>query len=112
MATPPIAIRAEGLWKTYRIHPPDAPRRFGRRGAVDFHALSDVGFEVPEGAALGIVGHNGATEQTALSLAGPGEAIGSFPTGGIAVIDLEAPRWGSLVPGSGRLIHFLRPPKG
>ena len=62
--------------------------------------------------ALIIVGHNSATEQTALALVGPGEAIGSFPIGGIAVIDLEVPTWGSLVPGSGRLVHFLRPPKG
>ncbi len=62
--------------------------------------------------ALMIIGHNSATEQTAASLVGPGAATGSFPTGGIAVIDLEASAWTALVPGSGRLIHFLRPPKG
>ena len=61
---------------------------------------------------LMVVGHNSATETTAMTLVGPGEALGSFPTGGIAVIDLQAPAWGSLVPGSGRLIHFLRPAKG
>ena len=60
---------------------------------------------------LMVVGHNSATEETARALIGRGEAVGSFPTGGIAVIDIEAAGWTSLVPGSGRLVHFLRPPK-
>lgn len=61
---------------------------------------------------LMIVGHNSAMEETARALTPRGDAIGSFPTGGIAAIDLDAPDWVSLVPGSGRLVHFLRPPKG
>lgn len=65
-----------------------------------------------EAKVLMLIGHNSATEQTALSLAGQGEAIGNFPTGGIAVIDFEAAGWSDLVRGSGRLIHFLRPPRG
>ena len=60
---------------------------------------------------LMVIGHNSATEETARALAGRDEAIGSFPTGGIAVMDLEASDWTSLQRGIGRLVHFLRPPK-
>lgn len=61
---------------------------------------------------LMVVGHNSATEQTALLLAGQGSGIGAFPTGGIAVIDLDVPDWGQIKPGIGQLVHYLRPPKG
>lgn len=61
---------------------------------------------------LMLVGHNSATERTALSLSGSGEPIGGFPTGGIAVIDCDIPGWMNLVPRCGRLVHFVRPPKG
>ena len=61
---------------------------------------------------LMVIGHNSATERTCQALVGPGDTMDSFPTGGIAVMDLEASAWSSVAPGSGRLIHFLRPPKG
>jgi len=70
MPARPVAIRAEGLWKTYVIHPPGTPRRFGRRPGVEFHALRDVSFDVPEGAVLGIVGRNGAGKSTLLKVLG------------------------------------------
>lgn len=60
---------------------------------------------------LMLVGHNSATEETALTLNAGGEAIGSFPTGGVAVIDCEITDWRELLPRCGRLVHFLRPPK-
>lgn len=60
---------------------------------------------------LMVVGHNSATEQTALLLAGRGSGIGAFPTGGIAVIDFDVPDWGQIATGMGRLVHYLRPPK-
>jgi phosphohistidine phosphatase len=60
---------------------------------------------------LMVIGHNSATEETARALASRDQAVASFPTGGIAVIDLHAPAWTSLAPGSGQLVHFLRPPK-
>ncbi|RYE49705.1 MAG: histidine phosphatase family protein [Hyphomicrobiales bacterium] len=61
---------------------------------------------------LMLVGHNSATENTALALSAGGEALGSFPTGGIAVLDCDVTDWMELAPRCGRLLHFLRPPKG
>jgi|GEM_PF-4062905 len=68
MSAAPLAIRAEGLWKTYRIHPPGTPRRLLHHPTFEFHALQDVNFDVPEGAVLGIVGHNGAGKSTLLKV--------------------------------------------
>lgn len=61
---------------------------------------------------LMLVGHNSATENTALALSAGGEALGSFPTAGIAVLDCDVTDWMELAPRCGRLLHFLRPPKG
>lgn len=61
---------------------------------------------------LMLVGHNSATEQTALLLSTEGDVLGNFPTGGIAVIGCESSDWMELVPRCGRLTHFLRPPRG
>jgi phosphohistidine phosphatase len=60
---------------------------------------------------LAVVGHNSATEQTALAISTAGEAIGNFATAGIAVIDCEISSWTDLMPRCGRLLHYLRPPK-
>lgn len=61
---------------------------------------------------LMLVGHNSATEVTTLSINAGSEAIGGFPTGGIAVLDCEIASWNSLAPRCGQLRHYLRPPKG
>ncbi|KQW80595.1 hypothetical protein ASC89_11120 [Devosia sp. Root413D1] len=61
---------------------------------------------------LMLLGHNSATEQTALTFSADGAALGNFPTAGIAVIDCEISDWMELAPRCGRLVHFLRPPKG
>jgi len=61
---------------------------------------------------LMFVGHNSATEQTAQLLASGNEFDGSFPTGGIAVLDCEVSNWMDLRPHCGQARHFLRPPKG
>jgi lipopolysaccharide transport system ATP-binding protein len=63
-----MAIRAEGVWKTYRIHQLGSACRLWRRPKVDFHALQAIDFELPEGAVLGIIGHNGAGKSTLLKI--------------------------------------------
>lgn len=61
---------------------------------------------------LMLVGHNSATEETALTVGTGGEAIGNFATAGIAVLDCDISGWGEIVPSCGRLLQYLRPPKG
>ena len=73
-AEPGPAIVVEGLSKCYHIY--DKPRDRlaqalfqGRRTFYrEFWALRDVSFEVPQGAALGIVGRNGSGKSTLLQL--------------------------------------------
>lgn len=67
---------------------------------------------------LMVVGHNPATEETATLLASNGDPdalaglMAKFPTGGIAVLDVDISHWRALEPGTGRVVHFLRPPRG
>jgi lipopolysaccharide transport system ATP-binding protein len=80
-----IAIKAEGLGKRYRLGQDQdrylrlsevlsgmlrAPfrRRVERPPNADFWALRDVSFEIPEGAAVGIIGRNGAGKSTLLKI--------------------------------------------
>ena len=77
-----LAITASSLSKSYRIRHrhADTPTRatealmarvrhpFRRDPVEEFHALSDVDFEIPVGEAVGIVGRNGAGKSTLLKL--------------------------------------------
>jgi phosphohistidine phosphatase len=62
-----------------------------------------------------VVGHNPASQATALMLAGKGERTAlaqlaaKFPTAALAVIDFEADSWVEIAPRSGRLAAFLTP---
>lgn len=64
---------------------------------------------------LMLVGHNPAIESLARLLAGSGnedtlaELAGKFPTAALAVIGFAAADWQAVRPGSGKLVHFIRP---
>jgi phosphohistidine phosphatase len=69
---------------------------------------------VPERAqSLLVVGHDPGLSALALWLAGSGAALGrvaaKFPTGALAVIEIERAEWHSLVKGCGRLTAFITP---
>jgi lipopolysaccharide transport system ATP-binding protein len=74
-----VAIRAEGLSKTYSIRVPQADGQLKR---VDKLALQDVSFEVSEGDVLGIIGRNGSGKSTLLKIL----ARVTTPTKGHAVV--------------------------
>jgi phosphohistidine phosphatase len=62
-----------------------------------------------------MVGHNPGMEELATRLVGTGAAddtarmSAKFPTAAVAVIAFSADDWAALVPGDGRLEHFLTP---
>jgi len=62
-----------------------------------------------------LIGHNPATQDTALATIGSGDpvlraAIGEkYPTGALAFIRFEATDWADIVPGSGHLEAFVLP---
>jgi phosphohistidine phosphatase len=62
-----------------------------------------------------VVGHNPGTENLAEALAarGPSDEFRrlrqKFPTGALAVLEFEGPRWSDLAPGTCRLARFVRP---
>lgn len=64
---------------------------------------------------LMVIGHNPATEDTALSLSGTAssDAIADiqekFPTGALAVIDFDIADWSELQPKTGHLERFVKP---
>lgn len=67
------------------------------------------------GRTLLVIGHNPATQATALGLIGGGNpelkrSIASkYPTAALAVIDFDADRWTAVEPGSGRVVAFCLP---
>jgi phosphohistidine phosphatase len=79
----------------------------------NYRAAIAVGGE--DAQVLLVVGHNPATQATAIRFAGAGDGallrrLGEkFPTGALAVIDFDDGEWSDLAPRSGRLVAFLTP---
>lgn len=72
MSDTQLALRIRNLSKIYRLYnqPMDRLKEllFRQRRHTDFTALQDVGFELPHGRTLGVVGDNGAGKSTLLQL--------------------------------------------
>ena len=68
-----------------------------------------------DAATLLVIGHNPATHETALALAGTGntEDIArledGFPTAALAILDFEGADWSGLKSGAGHLVSFIKP---
>lgn len=59
------ALSLEGIGKCYRVPPEPGT---GSRKYIEFWAVRDIAFDVPDGAAVGIIGHNGAGKSTLFKL--------------------------------------------
>lgn len=66
-------------------------------------------------ARLMLIGHNSATEETALQLIGSGDATlladlsTKYPTGALAHLRFDVDAWSEITPQSGYLINFVKP---
>jgi ABC-type polysaccharide/polyol phosphate transport system ATPase subunit len=67
-------ISVSGLSKTYKLYSSKSERAkdllipFGRPRHKDFHALSEIGFEVGKSESIGIIGKNGSGKSTLLKI--------------------------------------------
>ena len=67
-----IAVKTDKVSKTYRLYDSPADRLkeivLRRPRSREFHALTDISFELPKGRSLGLIGENGAGKSTLLKI--------------------------------------------
>ncbi|KKB11264.1 hypothetical protein VE25_13140 [Devosia geojensis] len=95
-----------------------APELVRSRRLYDLMEEDYVAFireEGGEAASVMLVGHNSATQSSALALCGMGDpdALAAmetgYPTAALAVIDFNVPRWSDVTEGTGALMAFWTP---
>jgi phosphohistidine phosphatase len=116
LASTAVRVREtlDGLQEHFPI---DAEIRFDQRLylASEESLLSEVR-ELPESARAPLfVGHNPGLERLIVNLSGPDskgfrdQVAQKYPTGALAMIELSAPRWADIEPGSCEIVELILP---
>jgi phosphohistidine phosphatase len=112
------AVRTRQTWEQVAAcldeHPPveSDPDLY----AADVDTLLEIVHSVDDSIErLMLIGHNPGLEMLAADLAGSGDALArgrmrlKFPTAALAELTFEGDRWQDVLPGSGKLVRFVRP---
>lgn len=104
----------EGLWRDWPSRPPTLVEG-DLYGAAPGDLMERLRRLPDDEDSVLLVGHNPAIQQTALDLAGDGDAEAyaamraKFPPAALAVLDADVGRWADLGPGAADLAAFVRP---
>jgi phosphohistidine phosphatase len=112
------ARRTRSTWEIARKELPSGETRFLEE-LYDFgdgqSLLAAIRKQGGDAKRLLVVGHNPATQNLALALAGSGDkslrrqVLEKYPTGALAVLSFSARGWPDIAEGGGRLEAFVRP---